>query len=100
MATAPCFGGEDSAITYKSWKEQIDDRFEFDDWLYPIERHKMAYVFGRTEGDAWEYLQPRYTRDAGNTEPYTSVKEMFATLDLVYINLHKKADARAKYNGL
>jgi len=36
----------------------------------------MAYVFGRTEGDAREHLQPRYTRDVGNTEPYTSVKEM------------------------
>jgi hypothetical protein len=75
-AKDPLQFGNDSALKYPAWKDQILDKFEIDLGMFPTERTTMLYLFNRTKGDAQDYLHPRYTRDPGNTEPYTSTAEM------------------------
>jgi hypothetical protein len=42
----------------------------------------MAYVFGRTGGDAQTYLRPRYAQDSA--EPFLSEDEMIDYLSSIY----------------
>jgi hypothetical protein len=92
--------GDDSAIKYPAWKDQMLDKFEIDLGMFPTERSAMLYLFNRTEGDAQDHLHPRYTRDPGNTEPYTSTAEMWQTLDAIYVNPHLVRDSKNAYKEL
>jgi len=42
----------------------------------------MAYVFGRTSGDAQTHLRPRYTKDL--IDPFISKKEIIKYLSSIY----------------
>jgi hypothetical protein len=44
----------------------------------------MAYVFGRTGGDAQTYLRPRYAQDL--VEPFLSKEEIINYLSFIYKN--------------
>ena len=46
--------------SFESWKLQMQDKLEVNVDHYPTRRAKMAYVFGRTGGDAQAHLRPRY----------------------------------------
>lgn len=92
--------GNDSALKYPAWKDQMLDKFEIDLGMFPTERAAMLYLFNRTEGDAQDHLHPRYTRDPGNTDPYTSTTEMWETLDAIYVNPHLVRDSKNAYKEL
>ncbi|MGH6649450.1 hypothetical protein, partial [Aquabacterium sp.] len=92
--------GNDSTLKYLAWKDQILDKFEIDLGMFLTERSAMLYLFNRTEGDAQDHLHPRYTRDVGNTDPYTSTAEMWETLDAIYVNPHLIRDSKNAYKEL
>jgi Zinc knuckle len=96
----PRFSGSDDQVKYPAWKDQVMDKFEVDEGMFPTQRSAMLYLFNRTEGDAQDHLHPRYTRDPGNKDPYTSVEEMWETLDTIYVNPHLVRDSRNAYKEL
>ena len=58
----------------------------------------MAYVFGRTGGDAQTHLRPRYEDDSVN--PFTSEQEMVSHLSSIYKDPFKTQNARLDYRSL
>ena len=42
----------------------------------------MAYIFGRTGGDAQMHLRPRYTKDLA--DPFISKEEIIEYLSFIY----------------
>ena len=49
---------------------------------FPTTRAKMAYVFGRTSGDAQTYLRPRYAVDL--TDLFVLKEEIINYLSSIY----------------
>jgi hypothetical protein len=96
----PRFANNDSTLKYSAWKDQILDKFEIDAASFTTEREAMLYLFGRTEGDAQDHLHPRHTRDPDNTNPYSTLAEMWGTLDAIYINPHLVRDSKNAYKEL
>jgi hypothetical protein len=58
----------------------------------------MAYVFGRTGGDAQKHLSPRYDEDA--EDPFLSGKEMIDYLASIMEDPYKVQNARLDYKSL
>ena len=58
----------------------------------------MAYVFGRTSGDAQTYLRPRYAEDS--VDPFTSEEEIIDYLSSIYEDPFKIQNARLNYKAL
>jgi hypothetical protein len=58
----------------------------------------MAYVFGRTGGDAQKHLRPRYDEDS--EDPFLSDKEMVNHLASIYEDPFKVQNARLDYKDL
>ena len=58
----------------------------------------MAYVFGRTSGDAQMYLRPRYIEELA--EPFTSKEEIINYLSSIYKDPFKVQNARLNYKVL
>lgn len=58
----------------------------------------MAYIFGRTGGNAQQHLQPRYDEESKN--PFLSSKEMINHLASIYEDPHKTQNARLDYRSL
>ena len=58
----------------------------------------MAYVFGRTGGDAQTHLRPRYTEDSA--DPFVSEEEMIDHLSSIYEDPFKVQNARLGYKSL
>jgi Zinc knuckle len=96
----PRFDNNKGAIQYPAWKELILDKFEIDQEQFPTSRSLMSYVFNHTEGEAQEYIFPRYTRNADNVDLSTSYHEMLATLDTNYLNPHRVRDSKNAYKEL
>jgi hypothetical protein len=94
------FENNQGTIKYTAWKEQILDKFEIDREQFLTERAFMSYIFNRTEGEANDHLFPRYTRDADNANPFTTYREMLATLDSIYKNPFLVRDSRNQYKDL
>jgi hypothetical protein len=94
------FSGHKGLIRYTAWKELILDKFETDHEQFPSIRSHMTYIFNCTKGEAQDHLYPRYTRNADNLDPYASYHDMFATLDIVYVNHHLVRDSRSEYREL
>jgi len=57
----------------------------------------MAYVFGRTSGDAQTHLRPQYAQDSAN--PFLSKKEMVNYLSSIYKDPFKTQNARLNYKA-
>ena len=68
--------------TFANWKLQIQDKLEVNTDHFPTTRAKMAYVFGRTGGDAQTHLRPRYAEESVN--PFPSEEEMISHLSSIY----------------
>jgi zinc knuckle protein len=96
----PRFANNDGTLKYSAWKDQILDKFEIDAASFTTEREAMLYLFGCTEGDAQDHLHPRHTRDPDNTDPYSTLAEMWGTLDAIYINPHLVRDSKSAYKEL
>jgi hypothetical protein len=96
----PRFANNDGTLKYSAWKDQILDKFEIDAASFTTEREAMLYLFGRTEGDAQDHLHPRHTRDPDNTNPYSTLAEMWETLDAIYVNPHLVRDSKNAYKEL
>ena len=60
----------------------------------------MSYVFNRTEGEANDYLFPRYTCDEENTDPFTSYLQMLCALDAIYKDPFHVRNSRNAYKDL
>ena len=58
----------------------------------------MAYIFGRTGGDAQTHLRPRYTEDSA--DPFISEEEMIEHLSSIYEDPFKVQNARLGYKSL
>ena len=58
----------------------------------------MAYIFGRTKGDAQGYLKSRYGTDVD--APFESTQEMIKHLDGIYLDPFKVQNARQDYRRL
>ena len=57
----------------------------------------MAYVYGRTGGDAQKHLNPRYNEIS--TDPFTSDSEMIDHLADIYKDLYRVQNARLEYRS-
>ena len=58
----------------------------------------MAYVFGRTGGDAQTHLRPRYAEES--VEPFTSEEEIINHLSSIYKDPFMVQNARLNYKVL
>ena len=58
----------------------------------------MAYIFGRTRGDAQTYLQARYAEDAADS--FESDNAMIAHLASIYEDPYRTQNARLDYKSL
>ena len=58
----------------------------------------MAYVFGRTGGDAQTHLRLRYAEES--VEPFTSKEEIINYLSSIYEDPFKVQNARLNYKVL
>jgi hypothetical protein len=96
----PRFANNDGTIKYPAWKDQVLDKFEVDAASFPTEREAMLYLFGRPEGDAQDHLHPCHTRAPENTDPYSTLAEMWETLDTIYVNPHLVRDSKNAYKEL
>lgn len=76
------------------------DKFEEDQPQFTTPRSYIRYLFNRTKGDANKHLYPRYTSEESNRNPYTDYREMFKTLDSIYLNPFQTRDARNQYREL
>lgn len=84
--------------TYENWKIQIKGKLTVNADHYPTEESKMAYVFGRTTGEAQGHLEPRYDDDA--TNPFVTAQEMINHLAAIYMDPYKKENARFEFRRL
>jgi hypothetical protein len=84
--------------TFASWKTQMRDKLEVNADHFPTTRSRMAYVFGRTTGDAQEHLHPRYKASA--TNPFTSEEDMISHLTSIYEDPFMTQNARLDYRSL
>jgi hypothetical protein len=84
--------------TFASWKTQMLDKLEVNADHFATTRSRMAYVFGRTTGDAQEHLHPRYKASA--TNPFTSKEEMISHLTSIYEDPFLTQNARLDYRSL
>ena len=58
----------------------------------------MAYIFGRTGGDAQTHLHPCYARDSA--DPFPSERAMIDHLSSIYEDPFKTQNARLDYKSL
>jgi hypothetical protein len=84
--------------TFDNWKLQLQDKLEVNADHFPTIRAKMAYVFGRTGGDAQTHLRPRYAQDSA--EPFLSEEEMIDHLSSIYEDPFRVQNARLGYKSL
>jgi len=84
--------------TFDNWKLQLQDKLEVNADHFPTTRAKMAYVFGRTGGDAQTHLRPRYAQDSA--DPFLSGDEMIDHLSSIYEDPFKVQNARLDYKAL
>lgn len=84
--------------TFDNWKLQLHDKLEVNADHFPTARAKMAYVFGRTGGDAQTHLHPRYAQ--GSADPFLSHEEMIDHLSSIYEDPFKVQNARLDYRSL
>ena len=73
--------------TFDNWKLQLRDKLEVNADHFPTPRAKMAYVFGRTGGDAQTHLRPQYTKDF--TNPFIFKEEMIEYLSSIFKDFFK-----------
>jgi hypothetical protein len=84
--------------TFESWKLQLRGKLRVNSDHFPSDEARMAYVFGRTGGDAQKHLRPRYDEDSD--DPYLSDKEMIDHLASIYEDPFKVQNARFDYKSL
>ncbi len=84
--------------TFDNWKLQLRDKLEVNEDHFPNNRARMAYVFGRTGGDAQTHLRPRYAEESA--DPFTSEEEMINHLSSIYEDPFKVQNAYLNYKVL
>ncbi len=84
--------------TFDNWKLQLRDKLEVNEDHFPNNRARMAYVFGRTGGDAQTHLRPRYAEESA--DPFTSEEEIINHLSSIYEDPFKVQNARLNYKVL
>jgi hypothetical protein len=84
--------------TFDNWKLQLRDKLEVNADHFPTIRVRMAYVFGRTGGDAQTHLRPRYAEESAHA--FESDDEMVAHLASIYEDPYKVQNARLDYRSL
>jgi hypothetical protein len=65
---------------------------------FPSIRARMAYVFGRTSGDAQTHLRPCYAEESADA--FESDKGIVAYLASIYEDPYKVQNARLDYQSL
>ena len=68
--------------SFDNWRLQLRDKLEVNADHFPNLRTRMAYVFGRTGGDAQTHLRARYAEESADS--FTSDAEMVAHLASIY----------------
>jgi hypothetical protein len=84
--------------TFDNWKLQLRDKLEVNADHFPSIRARMAYVFGRTGGDAQTHLRPRYAEESADA--FESDEGMVAHLASIYEDPYKVQNARLDYRSL
>ena len=84
--------------TFESWKLQIRGKLRVNADHFQSDEARMAYVFGRTSGDAQKHLRPQYKEES--VDPFLSDKEMIDHLASIYEDPHKVQNARLNYWSL
>jgi hypothetical protein len=83
--------------TFENWKAQIEGKFDVNQRLFPTERSKMVYLFGKTAGDAQTHLAARYQ---SKEDSFATAQEMIDHLATVYDDPHKVLNARTDFKKL
>jgi hypothetical protein len=92
----PLTDGKDP--TFESWKLQIRGKLRVNADHFPSDEARMAYVYGRTGGDAQKHLNPRYNEKSD--DPFTSDNEMIDHLADIYEDRYRVQNARLEYRSL
>ena len=86
-----------TAPTFIQWKISIRDRLEVNEDHYPTERARKALVWGATNGQAKEYLEPRYLSD---THDYATAEEMINLLATYFLTGNETEEKRRDFHAL
>jgi hypothetical protein len=84
--------------TFESWKLQLRGKLRVNADHFLSDEARMAYVYGRTGGDAQKHLNPRY--DEGSADPFLSDSEMIDHLAAIYEDPYRVQNARLEYRSL
>jgi len=84
---------------YNAWSTAVKIKLDEDARDFPTEARRIAYVYGRTIGEAQEILEPRMPRVNPNA-PWQSVEEMFETLDSAYGEADPVGTAKKTFRNL
>ena len=84
--------------SFDNWRLQIRDKLEVNADHFPNVRARMAYIFGRTGGDAQTHLRPRYAEESADA--FETDEEMVAHLASIYEDPYKVQNARLAYRSL
>jgi len=76
----------------------LQDKLKVNTDHFPTTQAKMAYVFGRTGGDAQMHLRPQYTQDSA--DPFLSGEEIIMHLSSIYKDPFKVQNAQLNYKSL
>src|SRR5204862_830274 len=69
--------------TFKSWKLQVQGKFQVNANHFTDEEAKMLYLFNHTTGDAQKHLHPCFNDDS--PARFTDAQEMIQHLAAIYV---------------
>ncbi len=84
--------------TFDSWMRSVRNKLEANHDHYPTEREKFRYALSRVGQPASDILEPHLEEDA--VAPFTSVTEVFDTLERVYGIINKQHQYRGQFELL
>ena len=84
--------------TFDSWKIQISGKLSVNADHFADEQAKIAYVFGRTGGNAQKHLNPRISENS--VDPFLSADDILRHLSDIYEDPFRIQNARRDYRRL
>src|ERR1700730_14641993 len=84
--------------TFESWKNQIQAKLSVNADHFANDAALIAYVFGRTSGNAQKHLNPRIGE--GAPDPFRTAADMVTYLSEIYEDPFRVQNARREYRRL
>ena len=82
------------------WLRMMKDKLKNNADHYPTENSKMAYVYSRVTGEAFDILEPRIDSDDALDDTFLTAEEVLKALEDVYGDKNRQNTARSEFRKL